>query len=94
MSYYIQDNLIILLAKIKGVRRQQGDLISLLTKIMSGYADRRTDAYGYTDREQGDLISLLLFLVYFPKVGLYDLHAVYVSVYPALSTFECHNQSL
>jgi hypothetical protein len=31
--------------------RQQGDLISLLTKIREGY----------TDREQGGLISLLLF---------------------------------
>jgi hypothetical protein len=33
-------------------------------------------------------------LTYFPKVGLYDLHAVCVSLYSPLSTFECLNQYL
>jgi hypothetical protein len=59
--YRQQGNLIY---KIRGRRtqthRQQGDLISLLTKI-SGDTDRWTDTDGYTDRQKGDLISLLPF---------------------------------
>jgi hypothetical protein len=34
-----------------------------------------------------------MFLAYFPKVGLCDIHAVCVSVYAPLTTFECLNQS-
>jgi hypothetical protein len=37
--------------------RQQGDLISLLTKVVRGYMDRCRQIC----RELGDLISLLLF---------------------------------
>jgi hypothetical protein len=42
-------------------RRQQGDLISLLTKIRGRYTERWAGIDGYTDRQQGDIIRLLLF---------------------------------
>jgi hypothetical protein len=40
------------------------------------------------------LIPLLAYFTYFPKVRLYDFHAVCVSVYPPLLTFKRLNQSL
>jgi hypothetical protein len=50
------------------IHRQQGDFISLLTKISEGYTERlagmdiRTDRDGYTERHEGDFIKLLFFL--------------------------------
>jgi hypothetical protein len=41
--------------KLRGIHRQKGDIISLLTKIRR---DRQTE--GQRDREKGDLISLIL----------------------------------
>jgi hypothetical protein len=38
--------------------------------------------------------EVFYFLAYFSKVGLCDLHAVCVFVYPPMLTFECLNQSL
>jgi hypothetical protein len=38
--------------KLRGIHRQEGDPISLLTKIRGGeYSDRRTDTDGYIERQ-------------------------------------------
>jgi hypothetical protein len=58
-TYHKHQASLIKLATIGCTHRQQGDLISLLTKIRAKYTDRWMDK----ERQQGDLISLLTFFL-------------------------------